>query len=339
MNSRAFRRLAGVGLGVVAGSSSFGFGIFGNTGLANGFRWDAAARTAGGLERSLDGGLRFSLQGGDYQAYRDIFTWSGGAPTVGAFQTAVESAFNAWKVVDPASGLGTTLNFVSDFTTPVSMTVTSGVRLGAEIDLFGATSAGSWAPNDPGLRAEAGFHAVGAGPGGMTLTSGTTGYGGAAISGADIIMNSNTQAQWTLGWFQTILTHEIGHAIGFADVDATSGPTGTFIDDNYDGTSNATAAATLTNSFASLINPLNPAASPLNSYFVTNGTPGFDSASAHILMETAIDPFFLGNPNMLRNDDFAGRQFLYPILPVPEPATMAILGLGALAVLRRRKKA
>ena len=30
---------------------------------------------AGVGERSLDGGLRYSLQGGSYQAYRDLFSW------------------------------------------------------------------------------------------------------------------------------------------------------------------------------------------------------------------------------------------------------------------------
>ena len=50
--------------------------IFGDVGLAGGFRWDVAPRTINGNERSLDGGLRYSLQGGSYQAYRDLFSWS-----------------------------------------------------------------------------------------------------------------------------------------------------------------------------------------------------------------------------------------------------------------------
>jgi len=42
--------------------------IFGNDGLSGGFRWDAAPRTMNGLERSLNGGLRYSVQGGSFQA-------------------------------------------------------------------------------------------------------------------------------------------------------------------------------------------------------------------------------------------------------------------------------
>jgi hypothetical protein len=52
------------------------------TGLGGGSRWDAAPRTVniGGtnFERSLDRGLRYSLQGGSYQAYRDLFFLAGG---------------------------------------------------------------------------------------------------------------------------------------------------------------------------------------------------------------------------------------------------------------------
>jgi len=308
--------------------SAFAFGIFGNQGLAGGFRWDAAPRTVNGWERSLDGGLRYSLQGRTYQAYRDSFTWQGTAPSVSAFQTAIENAFNEWRAIDPVTGFGTKVNFAYDGATAVSTTVLNGVREGAEIDLF------AFAFGDASFRADAFFNAVGAN-GNMTLTSGTTGYDGGAISGADIRMNNTAGTFWTLDWFQTILTHEIGHALGLADVDLTSGPNGTFIDDNYDGTNNTTAAATLTNSFSGLINIHNPAASPLNMYSVLNGQPGFDSPGANILMESQISNFFLNNAH-LTNDDFAGRQFLYP---VPEPSMLAVLGLGFGALLRRRRKA
>jgi hypothetical protein len=314
----------------LSASGALGFGIFGNTGLSGGFRWDAAPRTAGGLERSLDGGLRFSLQGGNYQTYRDSFQWSGGAPTVAAFQAAVNAAFQAWRAVDPLTLLGTTITFTEDLGTAVDPNVVSGVRLGSEIDLFAHNF------GDNGLRADAWFNAVGGTP--YTLTSGTANYATGAISGADIRMNANVNARWTLPIFQTVLTHEIGHALGLADVDLNSGPNGTFIDDNFNGSSSATALATLTNSFALLVNPMNPAVSPLSLYTVQNGDPGFDTPGVEILMESAISGFFIGNPNPLQNDDFAGRQFLYPTFPVPEPATMAALALGAALLVRRRRR-
>jgi len=320
-----------IGLAMVSFSTSFAFGIFGNSGLAGGFRWDSEARTMQGVERSLQGGLRYSVQGGNYQAYRDTFSWSGPAPTVAAFQTAVQSAFSDWLVVDPASGLGTTISFTEDLGTATSTQIISGVRMGAEIDLLGATSGQTYSVGDGGLRAEAFFNAVNV-TGGVTLTSGTTNYTPAAISGADITMNSNTNALWTLDWFRTILRHEIGHALGFADVDTNSGPGGTFIDDNYVA---GQAGTTLMNSFAGLINPLNPAASPLNFYTIPNNVNGFDDPNVNILMESNIANFFL--TNSLQNDDFAARQFLYPTA-IPEPGTMIAVGLGAAFLARRRRK-
>jgi hypothetical protein len=184
--------------------------VFGNTGLAGGFRWDAAPRTISGLERSLDGGLRYSLQGGSFQTFRDSFTWSGAVPTVQQFQAAVQTAFDAWSSVDPVSGLGTALTFQPDLATTVNSNVVGGLRLGAEIDLF-ATNLG-----DSGTRGFSFFNAVG---GTVTLTSGTTGYAAAPISGADITINSNPGAAYTLDLFRRLLTHEIGHAIGLGDVE------------------------------------------------------------------------------------------------------------------------
>ena len=53
------------------------FVIFNQTGnmLGGGSRWDSISRIINGNERSLEGGLRYSLQGGSYQAYRDLFSW------------------------------------------------------------------------------------------------------------------------------------------------------------------------------------------------------------------------------------------------------------------------
>jgi hypothetical protein len=308
-------------------------GVYGNSGLAGGYRWDAASRTIGGVERSLNGGLRYSLQGGSFQAYRDLFTWQS-VPTVPQFQQVVQDAFNAWTVTDPATGLGSNLSFVADLSTPVVGTGAGGINTaGAEIDLLATTDANSWNPGSSGLQGETYFNAVG---GNVTLTSGTTNYpGGGAISGADLTINDNPQAHYTLNVFRLLLTHELGHALGLADVDVQSGPAGNFIDDNYNGTSSANALATLTNSWASLVNTANPGASAgLSLYTVANGDPGTKTAGVNILMESQGLGGQYGNLTPLSNDDYGGRQFLYPY--VPEPTCLATLS-GALMLLSRRR--
>jgi len=293
--------------------------IFGNNGLNNGSRWDAAPRTIGGNERSLMGGLRYSLQGGSYEDYRDLFSWQGTAPSIAEFQQAIEESFAAWTVLDPASGLETDLTFVADLSTPVAGPAANiGVNVnGAEIDLLAETDGVLWNSGDSSLRAETFFNTSSFTN--LTLTSGTTSYPGFAISGADLKMNNNSGALWNLTRFQSIMTHEIGHAIGLGDVDV-SGTFGDFIDDNYDGSSSTTALATLTNSWAGLVNPINPANSPLGLFNVANANPGVDTPGVDILMETIVPAVFNGDPTPLQNDDFGGRQFLYPALGAGPPA-------------------
>ncbi len=93
----------------------------------------------------------------------------------------------------------------------------------------------------------------------------------------------NTSKTFTLASFRRTLTHEIGQAIGLGDVETDVNPQ--FIDDNFDGTSSDTALATLTNSWALLINPFDPAASPISVYTVPNGDPGIDTDGVDLLME------------------------------------------------------
>jgi hypothetical protein len=316
-------------------SAARGGDIFGHpaNSIAGGSRWDAAARTVGANERSLNGGLRYSLQGGSFLAYRDLFQWDA-VPTVAAFQTAVEQAFAAWESTDPVTGLTTDVRFVPDLATAVvGPGAFGGVNAnGAEIDLL-AFNAG-----DAGTRAVTFFDAVGST---VTLTSGTVNYPGSfAISGADVTMNNNTGATYTLDFFRRLLTHELGHAIGLGDVE-NANAANQFIDDNYNNASAATIQATLTNSWALLVNAANPAASPLAMYTVPDANPGIRSPGVDILMESSGLGIAAGNPVTalvpLKNDDYGTRQFLYPSL-VPEPATMLLVVFGVLLACAGRQR-
>jgi hypothetical protein len=323
------------------GSATAMAGVTSTGALTGGARWDAAYREKIGQngfgERSLVGGLRYNMQGGSYEAFRNLFTWNT-VPTVSAFQSTVEQAFRAWEAVDPVSGYGTSLRFVWDPATAVKGASTGHhFREGAEIDLFGATSTFNWNVGNGTTQAEssvATFTTFDMSNLRVKLTSGTTNYAGSlAIAGADIVMNSNSQAVWTLDIFRRLLTHEIGNAIGLVDVDV---GTVQFIDDNYNP---ANAAATLTNNWAHLVNPLNPANSA-GLTIVTNpnvGAPGVDILMEHFNL--GIGPT---NPVTklvpLSNDDFSMRQFLYPELvpvPVPEPHEYMLFAAGIGLVLSR----
>jgi len=273
------------------------------------WRWDAddAVRVytpgEGIIERSLVGGLRYSVEGGSLAEFFALFTWDV-APTQNAFSQALTNAYDHWLAVDPATGQGTRLSFTEDFGTKVNEgnSTTPGyenLRLGSEIDLFATP-----------LAAGSGFAQVSAfGAVGVELTSGVANYNGNfAISGADIHLSAN---QFNVEAFELLLTHELGHALGLADVELADGAA-VFLDDNYDATSSSTAAATLTNSWARRIDPLDPdniGAAGLSLYQVANANPGLDAPGALILMESNDAG---GLPASLHNDDYAMRQFLYP---------------------------
>jgi hypothetical protein len=297
--------------------------------LSGGARWDANARVSSGNERSLVGGLRYSVSGGSYAAFRDQFRWNV-LPSVADFQTAVQQAFSAWTSVDPVSGLGTSLNFVQDFGTSVVSGSGFGTlnANGAEIDLIAA---------DAGVSGLGGVTAIEFTGVQVALTSGTQNYlNSVAITGVDLHLNSNANAVYTLDAFRRILTHELGHAIGLGDVDL--GGT-QFIDDNF---SSAAPVATLTNSWASLVNPFDPTNSPgLSTFNIPSSTfalPGID-----LLMES--NGLGVGPTNPLSrlipltNDEYGMRQFLYPTISVvPEPASLILFSglLLRFTVSRRR---
>ncbi|MCA9264820.1 MAG: hypothetical protein KDA60_13265, partial [Planctomycetales bacterium] len=137
-------------------------------------------------------------------------------------------------------------------------------------------------------------------------------------------------------------THELGHAIGLGDVEGDINPN-QFIDDNYDGTNAATALATLMNSWTHLVDPLNPAASPLSLYLVPDSSPGVDTIGVDILMESRGLGIGSSNPTSnlfpLSNDEYGIRQFLYPSTRViPEPTSGVLAGMMVLGLLGRRRR-
>ena len=138
------------------------------------------------------------------------------------------------------------------------------------------------------------------------------------MSGIDITINNNVGTLHRLPQFRRLLTHEIGHALGLSDVESAA-TEAVFVDDNFDGSTSATALATLTNSWALRVNPHDPATSPLALYTVADADPGISTPGVNLLMESnGLGISNPGNPvtNLvpLTNDEYATRQFLYPSL-------------------------
>ncbi len=312
---------------MIVGAAGFGVSLNGS-GYAS--RWDASPTKS----RGLDGGLTYNVGNAffntsGYAAFASQFTFSDGSDAA-AVQSAVESALGAWTAIDP------TTNYEAGFAfTDAVGGAFNGFApgAGAEIDILGQGFGDS---NPRGFTNRTVSGTV------VRLTSDVAAGGGAAINGADIALNTN--ATWTAEVFAAVLTHELGIALGLNDVDVVGGG-GTlppFYDDNYDGTNPTTAFETLTNSWADQIDPFDPEGSPVvRTFNVANGEPGFDTPGVDIVLETQI-PVSLQTNLILSNDDFAGRQFLYPIVPitVPEPGVALLLavGIGSCLVRRRRRQ-
>lgn len=311
------------------------FNTSGNS-LIGGSRWDAEERVINGIgERSLVGGLRYSVPGGSFESFRDAFSWSS-LPSVPEFSAGVQSAFDVWASVDPISGLGSDLYFVPDFATQGvsgNLDGNGGINIaGAEIDLFASKDAAFWNVGSTGIQGESWFSTTNDE---VTLTSGTENYAAStAIIGADVYLNNNVGAVYNLDVFIRLLAHELGHALGLGDVDVHSSR---FIDDNYDASNKV---ATLTNSWADKVNVYDPSSSPLSVYNVGTAT---QLSGVDILMESrglgisAGNP--VNNPNPLSNDDYGIRQFLYPFIAadIPEPTSLALM-LCALVLLTRSRQ-
>jgi hypothetical protein len=316
-------------------------GLASDGSLRGGYRWDAAPRnytfTGKTVERSLDGGLRYSVQGGSWQSFRDLFTWNS-LPSVDAFSSAVQTAFDAWSSPDPVTGLTSPLRFVPDLGTAVVGSSGGPSALGAEIDLFGATSATTWTTGNTGLQGLT--YTFGGGSTSITLTSGVS-YSSTVIVGSDIYLNCNPGAVWSLDLFRRLLTHEIGHTIGLLDDESNVAGANTFVDDNYDASSSARALATLTNSWTALVDPYNPAGSPLRRYTVTSGDPGLGTAGVNLLMEsngTGLPGNPLSSLVPLTNDEYGTRQFLYPsVTYVPEAGVSGMAVVAMVVMMRRRR--
>ncbi|MEM8952830.1 MAG: hypothetical protein AAGD22_01640 [Verrucomicrobiota bacterium] len=335
------RYLAKLVIGVaLLGSNAWGFVPFGEDVSQRAWRWDAAPRNIFGTstERSLDGGLRYSVEGGDLATWYGDFTFTDGTSS-SEFASIVASAFSAWEKTDPSSGLTTDVFFVPDFGTSVGF---NDPTVGAEIDLFSSDFGNTSRSGFAQVWTEVWLSDV------ITLTSGKTNHGRNVIVGTQINMNNAPGTTWTADSFLRVLVHEIGHTLGLGDVDIDQdtvnddnpfnddGLVSDWYDDNYDGTSAATQIATLSNSFATIIDPFDPeGTSGLTKYLIP--VDALDAGSGNepaILMESNGDGVLFG----LANDDYAGRQFLYPSLTiVPEPSGAFLLLCAGFLGMRRQR--
>lgn len=179
----------------------------------------------------------------------------------------------------------------------------------------------------------------------------------------DATINFGNSASWdfnpldgigaTQGDFEGVAVHEIGHAMGFiSGVDGLDGSPGQsedayrlrIIDSFRYSTRSAVTQRDFTADGVSKFFSINGGATNLGDF--SEGVTFGDGAQASHWIDMngaaaigVMDPFFnLGQTLVISNLDRRAFDVIGYNM-VPEPATMAVLGIGALALLRRRRKA
>jgi hypothetical protein len=147
----------------------------------------------------------------------------------------------------------------------------------------------------------------------VTLASGIEDYPAIVAAGGDIEFSTNRT--YRIDDIENVLATTVATMLGILPADETIDNSSRYYDDNFDDSSTETALATLTNSFADLIDPFDPDDSPGLFLYDVQGDPGVSTPGVNLLSEETPEAPAPGL--RLTNDEFAARQFLYPFVRVP----------------------